>query len=100
MLDLEATANFDHNPSANSDDQPRPIAENGDIGLLDAYSRAVTQVVDRVGPTVVRIDVFNRERPGRAGSGSGVLVAPDGLVVTNSHVIGGAIPGASPPAGR
>ena len=90
MFDLEATANFEHNPSTNSDDRPRPTADGGDIELLDAYSRAVTQVVDRVGPTVVRIDVFNRERPGRAGSGSGVLVAPDGLVVTNSHVIGGA----------
>jgi len=91
MFDLEATANFDHNLSASRDDPPRPTVDGGDIALLDAYSRAVTQVVDRVGPTVVRIDVFNRERPGRAGSGSGVLVAPDGLVVTNSHVIGGAM---------
>jgi len=90
MFDLEATANFEHNLSTSSNDRPRPTADGGDIELLDAYSRAVTQVVDRVGPTVVRIDVFNRERPGRAGSGSGVLVAPDGLVVTNSHVIGGA----------
>ena len=90
MFDLEGTANFGHDLSASGEDLPRPTADGGDIELLDAYSRAVTQVVDRVGPTVVRIDVFNRERPGRAGSGSGVLVAPDGLVVTNSHVIGGA----------
>src|SRR5215469_18029543 len=90
MFDLEATANFEHNLSASGEHLPRPTVDGGDIELLDAYSRAVTQVVDRVGPTVVRIDVFNRERPGRAGSGSGVLVAPDGLVVTNSHVIGGA----------
>jgi S1-C subfamily serine protease len=90
MFDLEATANFEHNLSASGEGLPQRTADGGDIELLDAYSRAVTQVVDRVGPTVVRIDVFNRERPGRAGSGSGVLVAPDGLVVTNSHVIGGA----------
>jgi len=58
--------------------------------LLDAYSRAITDVVDRVGPAVVRIDVWHRADAARAGSGSGVIVAPDGLVLTNSHVVGGA----------
>ena len=51
---------------------------------------AITDVVDRVGPAVVRIDVWHGANAARAGSGSGVIVAPDGLVLTNSHVVGGA----------
>jgi S1-C subfamily serine protease len=63
-------------PSSLADDQ-----------ALDAYSRVVSQVVDRVGPTVVRIDV---KRGGRnAGAGSGVIISPDGLALTNSHVVQG-----------
>jgi S1-C subfamily serine protease len=61
-----------------------------DQALLDAYSRAVTDVVDRVGSAVVKIDVKANGSRSRAGSGSGVIVAPDGLVLTNSHVVGGA----------
>src|SRR4051812_2493300 len=61
-----------------------------DAALLDAYSTAITEVVDRVGPAVVRIDVWHQANAARAGSGSGVIVAPDGLVLTNSHVVGGA----------
>jgi S1-C subfamily serine protease len=59
-----------------------------DQALLDAYSRAVIDVVDRVGPAVVRIDVKSRDDR-HAGSASGVIVAPDGLVLTNSHVVNG-----------
>jgi S1-C subfamily serine protease len=58
--------------------------------LLDAYSRAVIDVVDRVGPAVVQLDVKARGEAGHRGTGSGVIVAPDGLVLTNSHVVGGA----------
>jgi S1-C subfamily serine protease len=62
-----------------------------DQALLDAYSRAVIDVVDRVGSTVVRLDVKAHDgQRHRDGTGSGVIVAPDGLVLTNSHVVGGA----------
>ena len=61
-----------------------------DTALLDAYSQAIIDVVDRVGPAVVRIDVWHAGKTQRTGSGSGVIVAPDGLVLTNSHVVGGA----------
>ncbi|HPG01528.1 MAG TPA: trypsin-like peptidase domain-containing protein, partial [Rhodoblastus sp.] len=54
--------------------------------LLDAYSRTVSDVVDTVGPSVVRIDLA-RDDGKPAGSGSGVIVSPDGLVLTNSHVV-------------
>jgi S1-C subfamily serine protease len=60
-----------------------------DQALLDAYSRAVIDVVDRVGPAVVRLDVQTGGDRRRGGTGSGVIVAPDGLVLTNSHVVGG-----------
>ena len=61
-----------------------------DQALLDAYSRAVIDVVERVGPAVVRLDVVKSGNERQCGTGSGVVVAPDGLVLTNSHVVGGA----------
>jgi S1-C subfamily serine protease len=65
-----------------------------DQALLDAYSRAVIDVVDRVGPAVVGLSVrgqsvqsaSGRGRRPQGGTGSGVIVAPDGLILTNSHV--------------
>ena len=61
-----------------------------DQELLDAYSNAVIDVVDRVGPAVVGLTIHTGEANGRsrAGTGSGVVVAPDGLILTNSHVAG------------
>lgn len=72
-----------------SDLSASPPAPPEDGALLDAYSRAVIDVVERVGPAVVRLDVKAADDRRQGGTGSGVIVAPDGLVLTNSHVIGG-----------
>src|SRR6201996_2086408 len=61
-----------------------------DQALLDAYSRAVIDVVDRVGPAVVCLSIASSDTGRRGGTGSGVIVAPDGLILTNSHVAGAA----------
>ncbi len=57
--------------------------------LLDAYSRAVVDVVETVAPSVVSIRVVAENRRGDTGegAGSGFVVAPDGFVVTNDHVV-------------
>lgn len=67
------------------------ITSVNDAPLLDAYSRTVTGVVESVSPSVVHIHVAG-ERDGRVarGTGSGVVVSPDGLILTNNHVVEGA----------
>jgi S1-C subfamily serine protease len=77
-----------------------PEVPTEDRALLDAYSRAVIDVVERVGPAVVRLDVKAKEGRSGGGTGSGVIVAPDGLVLTNSHVINGQHAKAGSPPGQ
>src|SRR6478736_5907955 len=61
-----------------------------DRALLDAYSNAVIDVIDRVGPAVVRVETGPKVKTlrERGGLGSGIVISPDGLVLTNSHVVG------------
>jgi S1-C subfamily serine protease len=56
---------------------------------LDAYSAAVVGAVDTVAPAVVSVYVGAAEEAERArgGAGSGVVVTPDGYLLTNEHVV-------------
>lgn len=65
-------------------------AEKSDVELLDAYSRAVIKVADAVGPAVVSIAAGQKSQSNemeQLGAGSGVVIAPDGYVLTNDHVV-------------
>jgi len=82
----------DHAPSP--DEGPHGAPET-DAPLFDAYSQAVVRGVESVAPSVVRIEVTKKLQTAQglregAGSGSGFIISPDGLVLTNSHVVHGA----------
>ncbi|HTZ03853.1 MAG TPA: trypsin-like peptidase domain-containing protein [Xanthobacteraceae bacterium] len=88
MTIIPLTDAFRSQRSPPGSDPAAALAE--DQALLDAYSRAVIDVVEQVGPAVVRLSIPSSDTARRGGTGSGVIVAPDGLILTNSHVAGSA----------
>jgi len=90
MLDLTKDIVDDAASSRTTEHTPANDAARNDAALLDAYSNAVIDVTDRVGPAVVRVETGPKLRNARerGGLGSGIVISPDGLVLTNSHVVG------------
>ncbi len=73
--------------------EPHPPASAPSEGeALDAYSRTVVSVAQTLSPSVVSVKVKRRAKavrqlsPDMEGTGSGVIIAPDGFILTNSHV--------------
>lgn len=104
-----AASNDNHEDNRSHDGSSASHVPTRDLELLDAYSRTVTTVAERVSASVVKIEVQGppdpaqpagaprrgpappRGGPGESsGSGSGFVMTPDGYVLTNSHVVSGA----------
>jgi S1-C subfamily serine protease len=75
--------------STSATDWPAPV-DPAEADALDAYSRVVVAVADRLTPSVASLRVMRRTRGGQvpAGAGSAVALAPDGFLLTSAHVVG------------
>jgi S1-C subfamily serine protease len=77
--------------AAGPEQEPRPL-EQVEAEALDAYSTVVTRVAERLSPAVANLRVSKRGRGGAVldGAGSGVVITPDGYLLTSAHVVAGA----------
>ena len=73
------------------DELSRKRAQNAEAEALDAYSRTVSTVAERLAPSVANLRILRATRRGRtpAGGGSGVVLTPDGYLLTSAHVVAG-----------
>jgi S1-C subfamily serine protease len=83
-----AESGFLDSSSSSAPDGSR-AAEPSEVEALDAYSRAITRVVETVGSSVVKLEVEHAGggRGSQNGQGSGFVFTDDGLILTNSHVV-------------
>lgn len=74
-----------------ADAESETLAVEVEAQALDAYSRTVAGVADRLAPSVVNLRVLRATRRGRvpAGAGSAVVLTPDGFLLTSAHVVAG-----------
>src|SRR3954471_19259989 len=77
--------------AAGPEQEPRPL-EEVEAEALDAYSTVVTRVAERLSPAVANLRVAKQAPSGavHGGAGSGVVITPDGFLLTSAHVVEGA----------